>query len=137
MCLKGRRGGGRGHKKPASLTFGKFNFIGKESPRTPLLYYAPKDNSIPLKRKKAFKHTKSNVSLGKKITNSVSHFSFSFLLFFGGGVVSQLIWDTGRGGRGQNSTFEEGGHHILQELSVESHQLPSPIRNERPPMETK
>ena len=83
--FKGREGGGGGHKKPASLTFGKFNFIGKESPRTPLLYYAPKDNSIPLKRKKAFKHTKSNVSLGKKITNSVSHFSFSFLLFFWGG----------------------------------------------------
>ena len=40
-------------------------FLGKHAP-DPLLYYAPKGNSaIPLKYKKAEKHTKSNVSLGK------------------------------------------------------------------------
>ena len=59
-------------------------------------------------------------------------FSFFFFFFFWGGGSSQLIWDS-RGSSPKNSCEEEG-HHILQELPVESHQPPFPIKNERSPV---
>ena len=57
-----------------------------------------------------------SIKLGKKITNSVSHFflcplslslSFSSFFFKGGGESSQLIWDTR--GAAPKMSYEEGG----------------------------
>ena len=48
----------------------------------------------------------------------------------GGREASQLIWDT-RGAPKKFLTKRGGGHHILQELPFDSHQHPSPIKNER------
>ena len=69
----------------------------------------------------------------EKVTNSqIFRFSFLFRLFIFSFVFfswwwgsSPLIWVTRKGGqKNEKKSYEEGGHHILKELPVESHQPP-------------
>ena len=68
---------------------------------------------------------------------SSTFLSFSVFSFFleGGGVISIILGY--KGGPPENFLDEEGGHHILQELSFKSHLPPrpplltTPLKNER------
>ena len=81
----------------------------------------------PTKMQKSIKHTKWKVSK-QKITNSVGHFSFFSLFSLGWGVISIYLGYKGGGGLLPKISYEEGGHHILQELPFKSPRPPPPLK---------
>ena len=68
------------------------------------------------------------VSLGEsdKLTDFSLFIFFPFICSWGGGVISINLGHKGGGDQKneKKTSYEEGGHHILQELPVESHQPP-------------
>ena len=81
----------------------------------------------------AYGHSKLLFDLCSAIHFSFSLSSFYFfllLLFFWGGVISINLGD--KEGPLKKFLRKSGGHHILQELLVKSHQLPpNQAKNER------
>ena len=90
-------------------------------PLDPLLYYAPKGNSTPLKCHKAYqiqRFIRKKKQTQSFFICSLFSLSLSFFFFFlfvrVVGVIS--IWDTRGGGGGPPKKFimKRGGHHIQQ-----------------------
>ena len=54
----------------------------------------------------------------------LSFFFFQFFSLGGGGVISINLGHKGGGLKNEKNSYEEGGHYVLQELPVESHQPP-------------
>ena len=107
----------RGHSISYLYYFNIYHISNNLSmPLDPPTLLCTKRQFYPTKMPKSIKHTKSNVSLGKR--NKLSHFSvflsslslsFSFFFVRVVGVIS--IWDTtgGGGGGAQKISYEERG----------------------------
>ena len=114
-------------QKPAFLTFrGSSNFPGEECRRIP--YFIKGQKAIlPSKMQKSIKAYQIECFIRKKITNSVESFSVSLSFLFwgerGAGVIS-INFGYKEGPPPPKNSYKErgGGHHILQELPVKSHQ---------------
>ena len=106
-------------QKAAFLTFRKFIFSGGSMPLDPPLYYATRREFYPTNMQKSIKHTKWKVS--KQTQWAIFHF------FLGGrGGHLNLFAIQGGGGLLPKISYEEGGHHILQELPFKSPRPPPP-----------
>ena len=107
-------------QKAAFLTFRKFIFSGGSMPLDPPLYYATRREFYPTNMQKSIKHTKWKVS--KQTQWAIFHF------FLGGrgGHLNLFAIQGGGGGLLPKISYEEGGHHILQELPFKSPRPPPP-----------